>query len=187
MVRCPNCALKMSAQTLEGHGANAAAAVEVDACPLCNLLWFDQSESIRLAPHAVLVLFQYIGKVAGGERTTLASSFSCPRCSGALSLTYDLQRTTRFTYWRCSRDLGQLITFNQFLRAKNFILAESFRCLVAPRLPTVSLLLPNLEGGVFLDVIDGFLGRNAKREHRLASVVRKRPCQLYSIPPVRPD
>jgi hypothetical protein len=34
---------------------------------------------------------------------------------------HDLQRTTRFTYWRCSTDGGQLITFNQFLRAKNFI------------------------------------------------------------------
>ena len=124
MLRCPNCAREMSAQTLESHGANAAAAVEVDACPLCNLLWFDPSESIRLTPHAVLVLFQYIGKVAGGERTTLASNFSCPRCSGVLSLTHDLQRTTRFTYWRCSRDFG-LITFNQFLRAKNFIRTPS--------------------------------------------------------------
>jgi hypothetical protein len=36
-------------------------------------------------------------------------------------VTHDLQRATRFTYWRCAKDGGQLITFNQFLRQKNFI------------------------------------------------------------------
>jgi hypothetical protein len=36
-------------------------------------------------------------------------------------LTYDLQRSTRFTYWRCANDHGQLFTFNMFLREKNFI------------------------------------------------------------------
>ena len=36
-------------------------------------------------------------------------------------MTYDLQRSTRFTYWRCANDHGQLFTFNQFLREKNFI------------------------------------------------------------------
>ena len=42
-----------------------------------------------------------------------------------LAFTHDLQRTTRFTFWRCPLDRGQLITFNQFLREKNFIRAPS--------------------------------------------------------------
>ena len=49
----------------------------------------------------------------------------CPRCQSALAFTHDLQRTTRFTFWRCPLDRGQLITFNQFLREKNFIRAPS--------------------------------------------------------------
>jgi len=93
----------------------------VGSCAACNLLWFDQSGSIGLTPRAVLGLFQYIGTAAGTARTPLASTYRCPRCSDTLALTYDLQRSTRFTYWRCANDHGQLFTFNMFLREKNFI------------------------------------------------------------------
>jgi hypothetical protein len=93
----------------------------VGSCAACNLLWFDQSGSIGLTPRAVLGLFQYIGTAAGAARTPLASTYRCPRCSDTLALTYDLQRSTRFTYWRCANDHGQLFTFNMFLREKNFI------------------------------------------------------------------
>src|ERR1700730_16748778 len=97
----------------------------VGSCAPCNLLWFDRSGSIGLTPRAVLGLFQYIGTAAGAARTPLASTFRCPRCSDALALTYDLQRSTRFTFWRCANDHGQLFTFNQFLREKNFIRTPS--------------------------------------------------------------
>jgi hypothetical protein len=97
----------------------------VGSCAPCNLLWFDQSGSIGLTSRAVLGLFQYIGTAAGAARTPLASTYRCPRCSDALALTYDLQRTTRFTYWRCANDHGQLFTFNMFLREKNFIRSPS--------------------------------------------------------------
>jgi hypothetical protein len=93
----------------------------VGSCAPCNLLWFDRSASIGLTPRAVLDLFQYIGTAAGAARTPLASTYRCPRCSDPLALTYDLQRSTRFTYWRCANDHGQLFTFNMFLREKNFI------------------------------------------------------------------
>ncbi|HWZ73329.1 MAG TPA: hypothetical protein VN326_17875 [Casimicrobiaceae bacterium] len=109
----------MTDQAVESY--SGAGPLEVGSCAPCNLLWFDQSGSIRLTPRAVLGLFQYIGTAAGAARTPLASAFRCPRCSDALALTYDLQRSTRFTYWRCANDHGQLFTFNQFLREKNFI------------------------------------------------------------------
>ena len=51
----------------------------------------------------------------------LSSQFNCPVCSKALALTHDLQRTTRFTYWRCGSGHGQLITFHSFPARKNFI------------------------------------------------------------------
>ena len=102
-----------------------AGAHGVGSCANCNLLWFDQSGSIGLTPRAVLGLFQYIAQAAGAAKTPLASSFNCPRCGGGLALTYDIQRSTRFTYWRCGNDYGQLFTFNQFLREKNFIRSPS--------------------------------------------------------------
>jgi hypothetical protein len=113
----------MTDQVLETY--SGVGRLGVGSCAPCNLLWFDQSGSIGLTPRAVLGLFQYIGTAAGAARTPLASTYRCPRCSDALALTYDLQRTTRFTYWRCANDHGQLFTFNMFLREKNFIRSPS--------------------------------------------------------------
>ena len=112
----------MTAQDVEAYGTLRP--IEITACAPCNLFWFDKAESIRLTPKAVLELFQYIGK-AGSASKTLATSFGCPLCAAPLALTRDLQRTTRFTYWRCPRDHGRLTTFHQFLREKNFIRAPS--------------------------------------------------------------
>jgi hypothetical protein len=109
----------MAEQAVETFSGSGSAGVA--SCAPCNLLWFDQGSSIRLTPRAVLVLFQYIAQAAVAAKASLASSFRCPRCLGALALTYDLQRSTRFTYWRCANDFGQLFTFNHFLREKNFV------------------------------------------------------------------
>ena len=98
--------------------------IEISACTPCHLFWFDKSESIRLTPRSVLEVFQFIGRSAQA-RNPLKSEFACPICSKALALTYDLQRATRFTYFRCRNDHGQLITFHHFLREKNFIRAPS--------------------------------------------------------------
>ena len=79
---------------------------------------------MRLAPKAVLGLFEYIGRCRG-TRKALAASFNCPRCMVPLAVAQDLQRTTHFSYWRCRNNHGRLITFHQFLREKNFIRAPS--------------------------------------------------------------
>src|SRR5450755_3494598 len=123
MISCPNCHAPMADQTTEAF--SGAGPLQVASCAGCNLLWFDRSGSISLTPRAVLDLFKYIGEATGTARATLASTFRCPRCAGALTLTYDLQRNTRFTYWRCADDRGQLFTFNQFLREQNFIRSPS--------------------------------------------------------------
>ena len=107
---------------LEGFGTLRP--IEISACAPCNLFWFDKLESVRLTPKSVLEVFQYIGR-SGRAANTLSSQFDCPTCSAALALTHDLQRTTRFTYWRCRNGHGQLITFHHFLREKNFIRTPS--------------------------------------------------------------
>jgi hypothetical protein len=112
----------MTPQAAEIHGSLRP--IEIGACVACNLFWFDDSASVRLTPKAVLGLFQFIGQ-AGSAQKAIAANFRCPRCAVALAPIHDLQRTTRFTYWRCPRDEGQLITFNQFLRQKNFIRTPS--------------------------------------------------------------
>ena len=85
----------MADQTAETFGG--VGPLQVGSCAPCNLLWFDQSGSISVTPRAVLGLFKYIGEAAATARSQLASTFRCPRCARALALTYDLQRSTRFT------------------------------------------------------------------------------------------
>jgi len=119
---CPNCHQTMAPLLLQAFGMLRP--IEISACTPCNLFWFDKSESVRLTPGSVLEVFQFIGR-AGQATNTLASQFGCPVCAKPLALTYDLQRATRFTYWRCANEHGQLITFHHFLREKNFIRAPS--------------------------------------------------------------
>ncbi len=109
----------MTPQTAQIFGAMPRP-VEIDSCQHCNLFWFDKDESAALTPDAVLGLFQLVGQ-AGAPDAPLSSSPACPRCRHSLSFTHDLQRNTRFTYWRCANGDGHLITFGQFLAAKNLI------------------------------------------------------------------
>ena len=123
MAKCPNCYTAMSSHTVDVHVSTRQ--VEIDACSSCRLFWFDQAESISLTPRSVLGLFQYVAAAPNGVQTPLASRFHCPRCADFLQFTNDLQRTTRFSYWRCAVNHGRLITFHQFLREKNFIRTPS--------------------------------------------------------------
>lgn len=122
MLDCPNCAKTM---VLLPMTTTMGLAVEVGECADCGLLWFDAGSATRLAPSSVLGIFQTIGLSPRCSGVPLRSEFACPRCRSALVFTHDIQRTTRFTYWRCLSDHGQLIGFTQFLREKNFIRAPS--------------------------------------------------------------
>lgn len=123
MAACPNCMNPMTTQALDARLTTKP--IEVDACRTCRLIWFDQWESTTLAPRGVLALFQYIGAATGQPSVPLAANFKCVRCTIRLDFTRDLQRTTPFNYWRCSMGHGRLISFNQFLREKNFLRTPS--------------------------------------------------------------
>ncbi len=114
---CPGCRGAMETSTLEGHGGTR---VELDACPACRAFWFDKYESLRLSPGATLALFQMIGDTPP-RRSALSDNLHCPRCQARLLPTEDIQRHTRFRYWRCDRGHGRFITFFDFLREKDFI------------------------------------------------------------------
>jgi len=94
--------------------------VEIDLCFTCRGIWFDPYESTQLAPGAVLELFGMIHAQAGDPRP-MGERLPCPRCERALSLTHDMQRSTRITYYRCTSGDGRFTTFYQFLREKQFV------------------------------------------------------------------
>ena len=100
---------------------NYGTVVRVDICHECGALWFDRWEDLALTPGAVLHLFVVINDNQPAQRNPLGDNLACPRCRARLALTKDLQRSTRFQYWRCPAEHGHFITFFEFLREKNFI------------------------------------------------------------------
>jgi Transcription factor zinc-finger len=116
--RCPGCGNAMRAVTFDTtpHGRT-----DIDLCDDCHALWFDAFESVRLTPAATLGLFREVHGAAAPARRAIPMSLACPRCRGTLAPTQDLQRSTRFTYWRCPKGHGRFTPFVQFLREKDFV------------------------------------------------------------------
>ncbi len=96
------------------------AQVEIDVCHHCNGLWFDGRESLQLTPGATLKLFASMYERKESARQPLVPAKRCPRCTGPLVETFDTQRGTRFSYFRCEAH-GRFTTFFQFLREKNLV------------------------------------------------------------------
>ena len=117
-MNCPGCAQGMSAQSFERLYAKPVA---IDICHPCAALWFDPLENLGLTPGAVLRLFVIMNDNKPAQRTPLRDDLACPRCHARLLLTQDIQRNTRFQYWRCPAEHGHFITYFEFLREKNFI------------------------------------------------------------------
>jgi uncharacterized protein YbaR (Trm112 family) len=108
----------MSEQSFERLYANP---VPIDICHPCAALWFDRLENFSLTPGAVLRLFVVMNDNRPAQRHPLRNDLACPRCHARLLLTHDMQRNTRFQYWRCPAEHGHFITFFEFLREKNFV------------------------------------------------------------------
>src|SRR5690348_6204377 len=104
--------------------------VALDFCFSCQLIWFDSYESQQLTPGGVLQVFKTLSERRAPTRSPLPSFLSCPRCQVRLSLTHDLQHTTRFTYFRCEFGHGHLTPFFKF-----FLEKSSVRPATVPELP----------------------------------------------------
>ena len=108
----------MQEHTFEGPLARA---VIIDLCEPCQSLWFDGRESLQLSPAATLSLFRLIGERAARPEWRDADVARCPRCNGRLRRARDMQRATRFEYFKCPNGHGRLISFFEFLKEKDFV------------------------------------------------------------------
>ncbi len=120
LISCPSCAQEMTKRALPNHDAGQLC---LDLCYPCHAIWFDRSESIQLAPGAVIELFRDLHERKDEARRALPERLRCPRCRVRLALTHDLGKTGRFSYWRCPDEHGRLTPFFQFLREKQFVRA----------------------------------------------------------------
>jgi Zn-finger nucleic acid-binding protein len=117
-MECPNCKAAMTSMVLDARISRAP--MTIDICTDCQAFWFDLFESLQLSPASTLKLIKLIGEQATKQKSPYREDMRCPRCSLALKLTHDMQRNTRFAYWRCEEH-GRFTSFFDFLREKNFI------------------------------------------------------------------
>jgi hypothetical protein len=108
----------MTSHTVEGQLGRA---VTLDLCDPCQAIWFDPRESLQLTPGATLMLFRIIGEHVARPQALESETAKCPQCKSRLRRTQDMQRTTRFEYFKCPHDHGRLTTFFDFLKEKDFI------------------------------------------------------------------
>lgn len=102
-------------------GGHYSGSVAIDVCHSCRSIWFDKQELLELTPAATLDLLAVLADVKDAERRPLGDRMNCPRCGLRLLETHDQRLNTRFWYHRCPRGHGRLVTFFQFLRAKNVV------------------------------------------------------------------
>jgi len=95
--------------------------VTLDLCDPCQAIWFDPRESLQLPPGATLALFRVIGEHVAKPQALESDTAKCPHCQSRLRRTQDMQRSTRFEYFRCPHDHGRLTTFFDFLKEKDFV------------------------------------------------------------------
>ncbi|HYR92278.1 MAG TPA: zf-TFIIB domain-containing protein [Terriglobia bacterium] len=116
-MKCPNCSTEMAGMALEAHQGKS---VVIDVCKHCQAFWFDKYESLQLSPGSTLKVMKFIGENSSSAQP-MPQTLQCPRCPAHLVLTHDVQRNTKFSYWRCKNDHGKFIGFFDFLKEKNFV------------------------------------------------------------------
>ena len=108
----------MQPQPLAAHMGRE---IEVELCRPCQSVWFDARENLQLTPGATLTMFRIIGENVSRPSLEDRDIAKCPRCHAQLRRTKDMQRNTRFEYFRCPNHHGRLTTFFDFLKEKDFI------------------------------------------------------------------
>ena len=115
---CPSCRAPMGTHRFV---RKLMGEVMLDLCFACQGIWFDEYESLQLAPAGVIDLFKLIHQHRDDQRLPLASPLSCPRCNECLIPSQDRVKSGLFNYLRCVQHHGRFITFGQFMIEKGFV------------------------------------------------------------------
>lgn len=109
----------MRVLTLAGHYKKP---VDIDICEACTLIWFEGTESIKLAGPGIADLVHTIhGTLEKSIGGTLAQRLPCPVCTSPLAKVFNLSRFGRTQQWQCSQGHGYFQTFVLYLAEKGFV------------------------------------------------------------------
>jgi uncharacterized protein YbaR (Trm112 family)/parvulin-like peptidyl-prolyl isomerase len=116
---CSNCQIPMRRLSLDGHYHQA---VEIDICENCSLIWFDHTESVKLAGPGIADIVRVIhAGLSKKNSTTLSDVLPCPICQANLSLVHNQTRFGRTRHLECPEKHGYLQTFVLYLAEKGFV------------------------------------------------------------------
>lgn len=118
LLACPSCRVPMAQRAVAGHNGQS---VSLDLCHACRGLWFDEGESLRLAPEGIVDLFRELNAHKDEAQTPLTHELACPRCRRSLAEGVDVVRTGRYFTWRCPQRHGRFATFAAFMIEKGFV------------------------------------------------------------------
>lgn len=93
----------------------------LDLCFACQGIWFDEFESLQMAPASVLELFKLIHAHRDDSREPWHDLLNCPRCKERMLQGFDVTRNGRFTYHRCLQKHGRFTAFSAFMMEKGFV------------------------------------------------------------------
>jgi hypothetical protein len=109
----------MRVLTLSGHYKKP---VDIDICEACTLIWFEGTESIKIAGPGIADLVHTIhATLEKSIGATLAERLPCPVCTSPLAKVFNISRFGRTQQWQCSQGHGYFQTFVLYLAEKGFV------------------------------------------------------------------
>lgn len=123
---CVNCKAPMKKLGLAAHYQRK---VEIDVCDACSLIWFDNTESVRVAGPGVVDLVKRIHKAMQSPRPLqpLPHTLPCPICTTPLKRVANISRFGRSSQLECPQKHGAIQSFTQFLAEKGFFRSFSWQ------------------------------------------------------------
>ena len=115
---CPSCRQPCAVHQFKAADGRAIA---LDLCFACQGIWFDPQENTRLAPQAVIELFELLHTHAGDAHLPLSTHLRCPHCRKALVKGFDVAQGGRYITYRCAARHGRFSTFGAFMVEKGFV------------------------------------------------------------------
>jgi hypothetical protein len=116
---CTHCGQPMRNLVLDAHYQGK---VEVHVCAACTLIWFDGTESTRLAGPGLIDLIRVIHTAMQGERPLqpFPHALNCPVCREPLKRVVNTSTHGCTTQLECSAQHGHYQSFAFFLAEKGF-------------------------------------------------------------------
>ena len=116
---CGCCGQAMRKLTLAAHYHGT---VEIDVCEPCMLIWFDGTESTRLAGPGLIELLRLIRDALAMEHPEQPQPIllTCPVCVASLQRAHNLSRFGRTTQMQCPDGHGYYQSFMFFLAEKGY-------------------------------------------------------------------